>query len=73
MDFESEEDRVRNRPLFYNSEVRFKNKRLVIKKWIRGGISFLCQMLLGNAWKSTDGFRYEIGDYLALTNAVKRE
>ena len=80
MDFESEEYKIRNQPLFYNNEVRFKNKPLLIKKWIKGGIRFVCQMLTGNAWKSIDDVRHEIGDYpglcfdyLAVTNAVKRE
>ena len=43
MDFESEEYKIRNQSLFYNNEVRFKNKPLLIKKWIKGGIRFLCQ------------------------------
>ena len=80
MDFESEEYKIRNQPLFYNNEVRFKNKPLLIKKWIKGGIRFVCQMLTGNAWKSIDDVRHEIGDYpglcfdyLAATNGVKRE
>ena len=80
MDFESEEYKIRNQSLFYNNEVRFKNKPLLIKKWIKGGIRFVCQMLTGNAWKSIDDVRHEIGDYpglcfhyLAVTNAVKRE
>ena len=80
MDFESEEYKIRNQPLFYNNEVRFKNKPLLIKKWIKGGIRFVCQMLTRNAWKSIDDVRHEIGDYpglcfeyLAVTNAVKRK
>ena len=52
MDFESEEYKIRNQPLFYNNEFRFKNKPLHIKKWIKGGIRFVCQILTGNAWKS---------------------
>ena len=78
MDFESEEYKIRNQPLFCNYEVRFKNKPLLIKKWIKGGIRCVCQMMSGNAWKSIDDVRHEIGDYhrqlfdyLAVTNAVK--
>ena len=66
MDFESEEYRIRNQSLFYNNEVRFKNKPLLIKKWIKGGIRFVCQMLTGNAWKSIDDVRHKIGDYPGL-------
>ena len=80
MDFESEEYKIRNQPLFYNKEVRFKNKPLLIKEWMKGGIRFVCQMLTGNAWKSIDDVKPEIGDYpelffycLTATNAVKRE
>ena len=72
MDFESEEYKMRNQPLFYNKEVRFKNKPLLIKKWIKGGIRFVCQMLTGNAWESIDDVSLCF-DYLAVTNAVKRE
>ena len=42
MDFEAEEYKIRNQPLFSNNEVRFKNKPLLIKKWIQGGIRFVC-------------------------------
>ena len=38
MDFESEEHKIRNQPLYYNNGVRFKNKALLIKKWIEGGM-----------------------------------
>ena len=45
MDFESEEYKIRNQTSFYNNKVRFKNKPLLIKKWIKTGIIFVCQML----------------------------
>ena len=41
MDFESQEGKIRNQPLFCNNEVRFKNKPILIKKWIKGGIRFV--------------------------------
>ena len=34
IEFESEEERIRKQLLFYNTEVRYKNKPLLIKKWI---------------------------------------
>ena len=40
-EFESEEGRIRKQPLFYNTEVRYKSKPLLIKKWIMGGIRYI--------------------------------
>ena len=78
-DTESEND-TRKQPLFNNTQVRYKSKLLLIKKWIKAGLKFVSHIVFGNAWRNIQDIRDEIGDYpglefdnWAVSNAVKRE